>query len=124
MTDRADLSRAIELRYAAMTAGDAEALAELLHEELVYTHSRGNRDTYASYLARVSAGELAYGPIEHRDEIRPLGDDVAMVVGEMRVEATVRGQSRPLANAFLGVWTRAGGRWQMVAYQPTPLPGG
>lgn len=116
-----ELAAAMRARYMAMAAGDTDALAGLLHERLVYTHSAGNRDTRASYLARVGSGELSYGQITRREEAWLLTDGTAVVVGEMETDVTVSGSSRRMRNAFLGVWTRDGGRWQLVAYQPTPL---
>jgi uncharacterized protein (TIGR02246 family) len=116
------LAEAVDRRYAAMTAGDAQALATLLHEHLTYTHSRGNRDTKESYLARVRGGALAYGPIERREEISLLCDSVAIVTGEMETDVTVDGASRRMHNAFLAVWAHEDGRWLLRAYQPTPVP--
>jgi hypothetical protein len=119
---RADLVAAMRARYAAMTAGDTGTLAGLLHEQLVYTHSKGNRDTKQSYLGRVRGGLLGYGPIIHREEISLPADGIALVIGEMETDVTVGAASRRMRNAFLGVWILDGGRWQLLAYQPTPLP--
>jgi hypothetical protein len=104
-----------------MSAGDVDALAALLDDRLVYTHSRGDRDTKASYLEKLRTVALAYGPITHRENAPMLIDGTAIVVGEMETDVHVRGVSRRMRNAFLAVWTEHDGRWLLTAYQPTPL---
>jgi hypothetical protein len=116
------LSEAQLRRYAAMTAGDADALAALLDDRLIYTHSRGDRDGKDSYLAKIRSGGLAYGPITHREDPPLLFDCCAIVVGEMETEVRVHGSRRRMRNAFLAVWAGHDGRWLLTAYQPTPLP--
>ncbi|MBK1787168.1 DUF4440 domain-containing protein [Prauserella cavernicola] len=116
------LAEAQEQRYAAMAAGDADALALLLDDRLVYTHSRGDRDDKAAYLDRIRSGELLYGPITHREDPPLLLDGAAIVVGEMATEVRARGTTRLMRNAFLAVWSDHDGRWLLTAYQPTPLP--
>jgi ketosteroid isomerase-like protein len=116
------LDEAQEQRYAAMSAGDADALAALLDDRLVYTHSRGDRDTRASYLEKIHTDALAYGPITHRENPPLLTGRTAIVVGEMETDVRVRGATRRMHNAFLAVWTEHDGRWLLTAYQPTPVP--
>ena len=116
------LREAQELRYAAMSAGDVDALATVLDDRLVYTHSRGDRDTKASYLDKIRTGALAYGLIDHREDPPLLIGGTAIVVGEMRTDVSVRGDARHMRNAFLAVWTEQDARWRLTAYQPTPLP--
>lgn len=58
--------RALEdRRFDAMVRADVAALDELLSERLVYSHTRGNRDTNTSYRERVRDGDLAYLSITH-----------------------------------------------------------
>ncbi len=57
-------------RYAAMIAGNVEALGRLLSDRLVYRHSTGGHDSKASYLERVRNGTFVYESIKHpEDEI-------------------------------------------------------
>ncbi|WP_290686558.1 MULTISPECIES: nuclear transport factor 2 family protein [unclassified Haematobacter] len=115
--------RAVEAaRYAAMRTGDVTALAALLDGALIYTHSDGSRDTRASYLEKVSAGHFRYLSIEHPEDAITVWGDAAVVAGRMLAEVTVAGQTRRLANASLAVYRRGKEGWQLVGYQPTPLP--
>jgi len=111
-------------RYAAMRAGDVETLRDLLADDLVYTHSFGDRDSKASYLDKVAAGVFRYGEIRRSEEQVLIHGDSATVVGRMGADVHVAGTLRRLDNRFLAIWVRQGGRWQFLAYQPTPMPAG
>lgn len=111
-------------RYAAMRAGDVETLRDLLADDLVYTHSFGDRDTKASYLDKVAAGVFRYGEIRRSEERVLIHGDSATVVGRMGADVHVAGTLRRLDNRFLAIWVRQDGRWQFLAYQPTPMPAG
>jgi ketosteroid isomerase-like protein len=105
-----------------------ERLSELLSDRLIHTHTRGNHEDKASYMAFVS------GVVEslelRREGLRVilLGDTAAVMHGkqvnrtrkrgttqEVRVEATVT-----------QTWGKeADGQWRVVAFQATslgPLP--
>ena len=44
------------------------------------------------------------------------------MLGEMHADLTVKGVRKQLHNSSLAVWTNVDGAWQLIAYQPTPLP--
>lgn len=111
-----------ERRYQAMTDGDVDTLAELCAGDLVYTHSKAERDTKDSYLKKVRESYFVYGEISHPEERIILAGDCAVVVGAMRANVTAQGEPRRLDNSALAVWTKSSGRWQLLAYQPTPYP--
>lgn len=114
--------RALEdRRYAAMLAGDVQTLADLCSDAMIYTHSRGDRDTRASYLARVAEKFFVYHEIDHPVEKIVLGSDSALVFGAMRARARVNGEERTLNNSCLAVWVREAGAWKFAAFQPTPI---
>lgn len=121
-TSAAEIASVDAARYAAMVAGDGEALAAFLDEELVYTHSDGSRDTYASYLEKVRTGHFDYHRIDAPVDDTVLFGDCAIVVGRMEADVVVRGEARKLHNASLAVYRRKDGAWRLIAYQPTPMP--
>jgi ketosteroid isomerase-like protein len=117
-----EIARLEDARYAAMIKGDVEALGALLADDLVYAHSFGDRDSKESYVAKVKSGNITYSEISHPIERIIARGDMAIVAGRMIATAMVGGEVRRLNNSCLAVWARREGRWELVAYQPTPLP--
>jgi ketosteroid isomerase-like protein len=109
-------------RYQAMLDADLAVLEELCHPELTYTHSNAERDTRDSYLKKVADGYFRYHRIEHPIERIVLVGDTALVLGAMRADVETDGVPKRLDNSCLAVWVRDGGRWQLLAYQPTVFP--
>ncbi|WP_377010815.1 nuclear transport factor 2 family protein [Arthrobacter sp. GCM10027362] len=107
-------------RYQAVLNEDFDSFAKLCHEKLLYSHSNGDRDTLASYLAKCAQGTYRYHRIDHPvTEIIVVGD-VALVIGEMHAELDIRDRPATLDNTSLAVWVREGESWKFLAYQATP----
>jgi ketosteroid isomerase-like protein len=68
-------------------------------------------------------GVYVYHRIDHPVEQVKIIGDVALVMGEMQADLTIRGTRTSLDNTALAVWVRAGSSWKLLAYQPTPKPG-
>src|ERR1700730_7547244 len=109
-------------RYQAMTDGDIGTLAGLFSSNLVYTHSDASSDSKQSYLDRLASGHFDYGVIEHPETSVVVHGDCAIVVGDMRGEVRIGGQTRVLNSRSLAVWVRENGNWVLLAYQPTKYP--
>src|SRR5262245_5911697 len=107
-------------RYAAMLAGDVEALDTLLDDDLVYTHSSGTADTKQSYLAGVRDKIWEYLTVRREDERITVRGDTALVHSRLVIDIRVRGAERPLDNRALAVWVRAGGTWRLLALHSPP----
>lgn len=121
-SDEQDILSLEDLRYEAVLRADFDAFAELCHEELVYAHSNGERDDLRGYVDKCRQGVYVYHRIDHPvDQVKILGD-VALVMGEMQAELTIRGTRTELDNSALAVWIRVGSSWKLLAYQPTPKP--
>ena len=109
-------------RYAAMIAGNVEALGRLLSDRLVYRHSTGGHDSKASYLERVRNGTFVYESIKHPEDEIIVADGAAVVLGLMIARVHRAGELHELRNTACAVWAREDGHWRLVAYQPTPIP--
>ena len=109
-------------RYQAMTDGDVATLDELLSADLVYAHSDASRDTKQSYLDRIASGFFDYGPLSHPEAAIVVHGDCAIVVGDMRGEVQIAGQTRVLNSSALAVWVREDDKWLLLAFQPTKYP--
>lgn len=101
-----------------------ERLAELLSERLVHTHTRGNHDDKASYLAFVA------GVIEslalRREQLRviPLGPGCAVMHGKQVNRARKRGTTEELVveSMVTQTWAREDdGAWRVVAFHASAL---
>lgn len=120
---RDEISALEERRYAAMEAGDLEALGALLSDRLIYSHSDGSQDTKASYLATLSDGTLRYRKTWHEVKtVLPAGADAAVALGTMGADITRHGTDRTIGSLTCAVWAREDGAWRLLAYQPTSLP--
>lgn len=109
-------------RCAAMTGRDAEALAALLHDELVYTHSSAVVDDKASYVEAIRSGKTRYHSIKRSEErVRAYGD-TAFVTGRAEIEVDVNGLHKSLRLRYLDAWTRTPRGWKFVAWQSTGIP--
>ena len=110
-------------RYRAMTDADVGTLAGLFAADLVYTHSDATADGKQSYLDKLSSGHFDYGVLEHPESSIVVRGDCAIVIGDMRGEVKIGGQTRVLNSRSLAVWVRENGDWALLAFQPTKYPG-
>jgi ketosteroid isomerase-like protein len=110
-------------RYQAMTDADIATLDELFSADLVYTHSDATSDSKQSYLDRVATGFFRYGPMTHPEHSIVVRGDCAIVIGDMRGEVLVNGETmRALNSRSIAVWVREDGNWALLALQPTQYP--
>jgi Domain of unknown function (DUF4440) len=121
---RREVEEAGQRHYAAAHSGDVEALAPLLGEELVYSHSNGLADYNSGYLDDHVATRN-YLPMgmhtDHSvDRLVVLRDDVVMVRGK-QISNTTGGQFKMQDQeaCSLDVWVKRDGRWQLVAHHMT-----
>ncbi len=122
MSTKKEILTLEDKRYAAMTSGDLASLEELLHDQLLYTHSSGMMDTKASWLLAMKSGKTRYKSVKCSDQqVRILGD-VALVTGKGHIEAEINGQPRTLRLMFLNAWAKTPQGWKFVAWQSTPQP--
>jgi ketosteroid isomerase-like protein len=122
MADAKDILALEDRRYAAMTGGDMKALADLVHDELVYTHSSGLVDGKASWLESMRSGKVRYKKVVRADEKVCLFGDTALVTGRADIEADVGGQAKTLKLRYLNAWVKSGGGWKFAAWQSGALP--
>jgi len=110
-------------RGRALVDKDFEALAQLVSQDVVHVHTRGNVDTFDSYMHYVR-NVLEFLDVERSDmHVKVLGDTAIMTGGQVNTarlighEDVVRVTSR-----VIQVWMRqAQGGWQQVAFQATPV---
>jgi ketosteroid isomerase-like protein len=82
----ADAVKALDLkRFELAVAGDVDALAKLLADDLTYTHSSGALDDKSKFLDSLRSGKLKYTSLEPSDvQVRAYGT-TAVVIGQVKV---------------------------------------
>ena len=116
---RKEIADVAKRHYAAAMAGDTDALAQLIGDDVVYSHSNGVAEDKASYLARVARGTYRTMQVSHTaDHIWVLSDNAAAVRGTTISSTTVESSFRMdnLEAAVLDVWVRRDHRWQLIAH--------
>ena len=94
----------------------------MLDDELVYTHSFGNKDSKLEYLQKVREKFFDYIEMNNSiDKVIEAGDCV-LVFGGYAGRVLIQGSELVLNNASLVIWRRTNGMWRLLASQPTVLP--
>jgi ketosteroid isomerase-like protein len=119
---RAEIKKLEDHRFQAMINGDVDTLDKLLGDDLIYTHSTGQSDSRAEYLAQFKKGVFKYLKIERPIENIQVYGDTVVVTGQTKMDALVEGKPRVLNGRYTDVWIRSAKGWQMVAWQSTPIP--
>ncbi|HVC10607.1 MAG TPA: nuclear transport factor 2 family protein [Burkholderiales bacterium] len=123
MTVEQDILALEARRCAAMTAQDAATLAQLLHDDLVYTHSSAVVDSKHSYVEGIRTGKFRYRKVEPSEQKVRVYGDTALVTGRAAIEVEVDGKPKSLKLRYLNVWVKQAGAWKFVAWQSTSIPG-
>jgi uncharacterized protein (TIGR02246 family) len=111
-------------RCRAIGARDPAALGAVLADDLHYGHSVGFTEGKSDYI-RTSVGGTPRTVSRGALDVRPLGDDVALVVGDYTIVVEPDepgGAPHRVAATGLQVWVRREGRWLLRAHQGTPEP--
>lgn len=103
-----------------ITGPDYAMLDKFLADDLTYTHSTGASDTKATYIQKMKDGKMRYFKAEYVAEprVQVLGKDSAITIGKVNVVTLgANGAQSPATLAFLHVFVKRHGQWQLVAHQ-------
>ena len=119
--ETADLERvrALERRRIELTrANDADALAPLLDENLIYVNSVDGIYDKPSYLRKIRTNCLTYDEdFDFREtEVRVL-DNLIIFAGVMLGHSRLEGEQQVLHFRCIAVWRKDRAGWRMVAWQ-------
>jgi len=118
-TDDLNAVRALERRRIEATReNDADALAPVLHDQLIYVNSVGGVFDKGRYLKSIRSHSLTYDrDFDVREtEVRVL-DDVIILAGMMLGHSRVDGEQQVFHFPCIGVWRKDSGEWRMLAWQ-------
>lgn len=119
-----DLASAHAARFAAMVAGDVEALEGMLADDLTYAHSDGRVESKEQFLASLAGGDLAYLAIASEGESvirRYGGGEVGVITGPARVRVRLGEREGEMTLRTTSVYVRRDGRWQLAAWHSSPI---
>ena len=105
----------------ALIKADTAKLEELYADTLVYTHSSGQVDDKAKYIANLKAGGTKYLAID-RSEIKAnvYGNSV-VVTCKAAIKLVSGGQERAFDARVIHVYVKQPEQWRMVAHQTTRI---
>ena len=118
-TDDLNTVRQLEqLRIQATRENDADVLAPLLHEQLIYVNSIGAVFDKNRYLKSIRSHSLTYDrDFDVREtEVRVL-DDVIILAGMMLGHARLDGEQQVFHFPCIGVWRKDPDQGRMLAWQ-------
>ena len=108
-------------RVKALLENDFGALAALLGDDLTYVHSNGMLDTKTSYIEGLRSGASRYLTMDMSDVTVRAMSDTAVINAKFDARVLVRGNEVNPKPRVLIVYAKRDGRWQMVAWQSTPI---
>src|SRR5215472_9806162 len=118
----AEVLRADDQRFQAMTRGDWPALEAVLSDDLTYVHSTARLESKAEHVANLRAGKPHYRGIAPRDRRVRVHVDVGIVNGVSEMHVENAGKEQCFTVRYLAVYVKAGDRWRMIAWQSTRQP--
>ena len=116
-----EVLQADEARVRALIDNDVDALDRLLADDLTYVHSNGMLDTKESYIGGLRSGHSRYLTMDMSDlKVRSLGD-TALINAKFNARVKVGDHEVNPQPRVLIVYAKRDGRWQMIAWQSTPI---
>ena len=110
--------RADKARLSAMMAGDGDALAKLMSDQLRFVHSDGRVESKADYVKNMMAGDTQYADAKTSElETMQVSPDVVVVLGVQEMRKRLGTEWSNIKLRYLAVWRNESGAWRMVAWQ-------
>jgi ketosteroid isomerase-like protein len=119
---KAEIKNLEDRRFQAMIDNDFDTLDKLLGDDLIYTHSSGQSDTRAQYIALCKKGVFKYRKIERPIENIQVYGATVVVTGHTKMDVMIEGKPRLLNSRYTNVLIKGAKGWQMVVWQSTAIP--
>ena len=108
-------------RFDAQVSKNVAVLERVLANDLIYTHSSGNRDTKQSYIQSIRDGKSNYESIDVQEQTVRVYGNSAVINGVCLVKMNNNNTPTDLKLRYTDVYVKKGGQWQMVAWQSLRL---
>lgn len=110
--------RADKARLAAMMAGDATALGNLMSDQLRFVHSDGRVESKIDYVKNLLAGDTAYADVKTSAvEMMQVTSESVVVLGVQTMRKKLGAEWSDVTLRYLSVWRNESGSWRMIAWQ-------
>ncbi len=110
--------RADKARLTAMMAGDGDALAKLMSDQLRFVHSDGRVESKADYVKNLMAGDTQYADAKTSElETMQVSTEVVVVLGAQEMRKRLGTEWSNIKLRYLAVWRNESGTWRMIAWQ-------
>lgn len=111
-----------DARCQALMDNDLEALAQLMADDIIYTHSSATVENKDQYLESLRSGRLRYRSVQRKNEQLRVFGQVAVMHGRAIMQVDINGQTKDLNNLFQSVWVERDGRWELASWASTVIP--
>ena len=108
-------------RFKASVDNDAVALERLLDADLHYTHSNGEQETKARFIAALSDGTRDYVAFQPNIESLRVNGNVGLIHGRANVTVGSKSGNSTFDISFDDAWIWKDGRWQLTAWRSSRL---
>jgi uncharacterized protein (TIGR02246 family) len=99
---------------------DANAIANLLADNLVYVDYDGSLSNKQQFLAGIKSGDITGEQINNEGvTVRLYNNNVAVSTGIYRDKGIMKGKPFQRRGRFTNVWLNQNGNWQCIASQST-----
>jgi ketosteroid isomerase-like protein len=118
---RAEINKAQAAYRTALLDADVSALAKIWSDDYTFTNSRGMFLSKDDRLQNIQTSATEFKSIKFTDRAVRFYGDVAIVTGQVALEAKYSGQGGSGDYRYINVWVKRGDSWQMAANQITPI---
>ena len=103
-----------DTRLRTLIEADYVACAQMLTEDLYFSHSSGRVDNKKSYVESLYKSKYLFA--ERSDSLVHAHGDTAWLLGRLKMRVSRNGETRDLDARFVSIWVSEGGRWKMAVY--------
>ena len=117
---KSEVLQAEESRNRALEKGDADALAKLYTDDLIYTNALGLTLTKSQHLADIRSRKLQLTTLKHRGVQVRMHGDAGFVTGVSTSLVNFHGNVSENPRKFLNVYVKENGVWRCAVHVETP----
>jgi len=117
---KSEVMQAEESRNHALEKGDADALAKLYTDDLIYTNALGVTLTKQQHLADIRSRKLQLTTLKHSDVQVRMHGDAGFVTGVSTSMVNFHGNVSESPRKFLNVYVKENGAWKCAVHVETP----